>query len=66
MAMYIILNCDSPLEAGKKTFIFFLISQPLIYLVQVPFSWLHWAIFVYYPTWGILTLFTFPGANFES
>ena len=60
-ALYIILNCDKPLEAGVKTFVFFLISQPLIYLVQVPFSWMHWGLFSYYPRWGLLTLLTFPG-----
>lgn len=27
-----------PLESALKTFVFFLISQPLIYLLQVPFS----------------------------
>lgn len=61
-ALIIIMNCEKPLEAGIKTFIFFLISQPLIYLLQVPFSNLGWQIFMFYPTWGILTLFTFPGA----
>ncbi len=61
MAMLIILNCRRPLEAGLKTFVFFLISQPLIYLVQVPFSPLHWQLFEYYPRWGIYTLCTLPG-----
>lgn len=61
-ALYIILNCRKPLEAGVKTFVFFLISQPLIYLVQVPFSWMHWSLFTYYPRWGLLTILTFPGA----
>ncbi|SCN23987.1 hypothetical protein N3C_1592 [Clostridium sp. N3C] len=61
MAMFIVLNCKKPLEAGLKTFVFFLISQPLIYLVQVPFSWMHWRILSYYPEWGIITLLTLPG-----
>lgn len=61
-AIFIITNCKKPLEAACKTFIFFLISQPLIYLVQVPFCWLHWGIFAYYPPWFIQTLLTFPGA----
>lgn len=60
-AMFIILNCEKPVEAGLKTFVFFLISQPLIYLVQVPFSYLGWAIFQYYPRWAILTISTLPG-----
>lgn len=61
-ALFIILNCEKPVEAGLKTFVFFLISQPIIYLVQVPFSSLHWQIFSYYPRWGIITLLTIPGA----
>lgn len=60
-AMFIILNCEKPVEAGVKTFVFFLISQPLIYLVQVPFCWLHWGIFSYYPRWFYITLATLPG-----
>ena len=61
-ALIIIMNCQKPLEAGAKTFIFFLISQPLIYLLQVPFSSLGWQLFMFYPKWGLLTLLTFPGA----
>lgn len=61
-AIIIISNCKTPLEAAAKTFVFFLISQPLVYLVQVPFSWLHWEIFGYYPTWFLWTLLTFPMA----
>lgn len=59
-ALIIVMNCNSSLDAGLKTFVFFLISQPLIYLFQVPFSWLGWQIFMYYPRWFIATLFTFP------
>lgn len=61
-ALIISMNCQKPLEAGLKTFVFFLISQPLIYLLQVPFSSLGWQIFMFYPRWGLLTLLTFPGA----
>lgn len=61
-ALYIILNCQKPLEAGIKTFVFFLISQPLIYLLQVPFSTMGWELFMYYKFWFIVTLMTFPGA----
>ena len=60
-AMIVISGCEKPLEAGIKTFVFFLISQPLIYLVQVPFASLGWHIFDYYPRWGIITLLTLPG-----
>jgi len=61
-ALFIILNCKKPVEAGVKTFVAFLISQPLIYLVQVPFSSQGWGLFHYYKFWYILTLLTFPGA----
>ncbi|MBR0085367.1 MAG: DUF3089 domain-containing protein, partial [Lachnospiraceae bacterium] len=61
-AVIIVTNCDKPLEAAIKTFVFFLISQPIVYLVQVPFSALGWQIFGYYKYWFIITLLTFPGA----
>ena len=56
----IIMNSKSNLDSGLKCIVFFLISQPLIYLVQVPFSALGWGIFMYYKYWFILTLLTFP------
>lgn len=62
LALFIILNSKKPLEAGIKTFVFFLISQPLCYLVQVPFYRDGFGIFMYYRFWAILTLLTFPGA----
>lgn len=62
LAMFIILNSKKPLEAGLKTFVFFLISQPLCYLVQVPFYRDGFGIFMYYPYWAKLTILTFPGA----
>lgn len=62
LAMFIILNSKKPLEAGLKTFVFFLISQPLCYLVQVPFYRDGFGIFMYYTYWAKLTLLTFPGA----
>ncbi|MBO7659563.1 MAG: pilus assembly protein N-terminal domain-containing protein [Clostridia bacterium] len=62
LAIFIIANCKKPLEAAFKTFVFFLISQPLIYLFQVPFSALGFELFKYYPFWLIITLLTFPAA----
>lgn len=62
LAMFIILNSEKPFEAGIKTFIFFLISQPLCYLVQVPFYRDGFGIFMYYKYWAMLTVLTFPGA----
>lgn len=61
-ALLIILNCETPLEAGLKTFVFFLISQPLIYLLEVPFSWQGWGLFQYYGRWFVWTVLCFPGA----
>ena len=52
-AMIIISNCKTPKEAAAKTFVFFLISQPLIYLLQVPFSWQGWGLFHYYKKYGL-------------
>ncbi len=56
----IICNSKSPLDSALKCFVFFLISQPLIYLLQVPFSWQGWRLFQYYKYWFIWTLACFP------
>lgn len=61
-AVIIMANCKKPLESALKTFVFFLLSQPLIYLIQVPFSALGWGLFRFYRTWFIWTLLTFPAA----
>lgn len=61
-AILIIVNCDSAKEAALKTFVFFLISQPLVYLIQVPFEEMGWGLFGYYKYWFIITLLTLPGA----
>lgn len=61
-AVLIMANCKQPLESALKTFVFFLVSQPLIYLFQVPFSYMGWSLFGYYRTWFIWTLLTFPMA----
>lgn len=61
-AILIIVNCKKPLEAALKTFVFFLISQPIVYLVQVPFSSMGWGLFMYYPYWFKITFLTLPGA----
>lgn len=61
-AIIIMSNCKKPLESAFKTFVFFLISQPLIYLIQVPFSEMGWQLFMYYRYWFIWTLLTFPMA----
>lgn len=62
LAIIIVVNCEKPLEAACKTFVYFLISQPLVYLIQVPFSSMGWNLFGYYKYWFFWTLATFPGA----
>ena len=49
----IICNSKSNLDSALKCFVFFLISQPLIYLFQVPFSWLGCGLFSYYNYWFV-------------
>ena len=61
LAIIVIVNCKKPLEAALKVFVFFLISQPLVYLIQVPFNILGWGLFGYYPYWFKITLLTLPG-----
>ncbi|MBQ2433139.1 MAG: hypothetical protein II266_01800, partial [Clostridia bacterium] len=61
-AIIIMSNCKKPLESALKTFVFFLISQPLIYLLQVPFSEMGFGLFMYYKYWAIWTVLTFPMA----
>ena len=63
LAIIVVVNCEKPLEAACKTFVYFLVSQPLVYLVQVPFNRLGFGLFQYYwPYWAIWTVATFPGA----
>ena len=61
-AVIIMSNCKKPLESALKVFVFFLVSQPLIYLIQVPFNSFGWGVFRFYSHWFIITLCTFPAA----
>ena len=62
LAIIVVVNCEKPLEAAFKTFVYFLISQPLVYLVQVPFNSMGFGLFgYYYPYWFWWTVATFPG-----
>lgn len=61
-AMFIIMNCKTWKEASIKTFVFFLVSQPLIYLIEVPFDSMGWQLFNYYGHWFRMTVLTLPGA----
>ena len=56
----IIMNSKSNMDSALKCFVFFLISQPLVYLLQVPFSWQGWNLFGYYKYWFVWTLLCFP------
>lgn len=56
----IIMNSASPKDSALKCFVFFLISQPLVYLIQVPFSALGWGLFGYYKYWFLWTILTLP------
>lgn len=61
-ALIIVSNCKSALDAAIKTFIFFLLSQPLVYLIESFFEPMGLGIFMYYKKWFIATLLTFPAA----
>ncbi len=61
-ALILIANSKSPLDSALKVFVFFLVSQPLVYLVQVPFHPDGFGLFRYYRPWFIWTLLTFPMA----
>ena len=56
----VIMNSRSNLDSALKCLVFFLISQPLVYLIRVPFSALGWQLFVYYKYWFLWTLLCFP------
>ena len=56
----IICNSKSPKDSALKCFVFFLISQPLIYLIQVPFSYMGWNLFSFYRYWFIWTILCLP------
>lgn len=56
----IIMNSKSAIDSALKCFVFFLISQPLIYIFQVPFSDLGWDIIKYYKNWILWTILTIP------
>lgn len=56
----IIMNSKTAKDSAFKCFVFFLISQPLVYLLQVPFSWQHWNLFSYYKYWFIWTILCIP------
>lgn len=54
-AVIIVVNCEKNWEAMLKCFVFFLISQPLIYLVEIPFG-----LVTFNSAWGYYTGFWLP------
>ena len=62
-AVIIVVNCKSGLEAMLKCFVFFLISQPLVFAVEEVFGPLGMDRAIYYYTriWFPITLLTLPG-----
>lgn len=56
----IIMNSKSNIDSALKCFVYFLISQPLVYLIQVPFSELGWSLFGYYKFWFVWTVLCLP------
>ena len=62
-AVIIVVNCKKNWEAMLKCFVFFLISQPLVYAVEVQFGplSLYLATYYYRSIWLPITLLTLPG-----
>lgn len=56
--IFIIMNSKSMLDSALKCFGFFLISQPLVYLIQVPFNDQGFELFRHYGYWFLWTLAT--------
>ena len=62
LAVIVIVNSRKPMESACKVFVYFLISQPLVYLIQVPFNSMGFGLFrYYYPYWLYWTIATLPG-----
>ncbi len=62
-AFVIASNCTKNWESALKTFVFFLISQPLVFAVEVMVGALDIdrAMYFYTTIWGPVTLLTLPG-----
>ena len=58
-AVIIAVNCKKPVEAGLKCFVFFLISQPLVFFAESFFS--GNSVWGYYRYWLVITFLTLPG-----
>ncbi len=62
-AVIVVVNCNKSWEAMLKCFVFFLISQPMVYLVEMIFGSLSFEMAWYYyrAVWFKATLLTLPG-----
>lgn len=62
-AVIIVVNCHKGWDAALKCFVFFLISQPLVYLTQIVFGSLDFdmAKSYYLGRWLPITFLTLPG-----
>lgn len=59
-AVIVAVNCEKPLEAGLKTLAFFAISQPVVFLVELPTIGTS-AAWTYLNHWLIPIVCTLPG-----
>lgn len=60
-ALLIVSNCKNAREAGMKCLVFFLISQPIIYLIELPMLGWDKAMYYYLRIWLPISLLTLPG-----
>ena len=60
-ALLIVSNCKNAKEAGLKCLVFFLISQPVIFLVELSSIGLDKVLYYYTKIWLPITLLTLPG-----
>lgn len=56
----IIMNAKSNVDSALKCFVFFLISQPLVYFLQVMIGGHGWGLFRYYKIWFTWTVLCLP------
>lgn len=62
-ALIIVTNCKKSYEAALKCFVFFLVSQPMVFIVEALFGHITWdlAFHYYFDIWFVRSLFTLPG-----
>lgn len=62
-AVILVVNCEKSWDAALKCFVFFLISQPLVYAVEIIFGdlTLYMGWYYYRTIWLPATLLTLPG-----